>query len=227
MHTTVGQVETDKLVNESFADPNSSTPAPFQALRQRPDRHQPASRRRPSKDELVFVLRDAKSSTALISALEEPNNLNMASVFAPRLGGVEYVLGAKTVPTATIAACLGVSIHTFVLRHLQPEEYLHRFVGAIAFTALLLVYLCFSLHGVAAGLTRASLVALSFNGGLFLSITIYRLCFHPLRKFPGPVGAKLSRFYVTAVSAKEVKYHKVIKKWSEKYGDFIRTGGSN
>ncbi|KAF4545568.1 Cytochrome P450 [Lasiodiplodia theobromae] len=52
----------------------------------------------------------------------------------------------------------------------------------------------------------------------------YRLFFHRLRKFPGPFGAKLSRFYVTLTSAKKVQYHEEIKKWHEKYGDFIRTG---
>ncbi|OCL07514.1 putative benzoate 4-monooxygenase cytochrome P450, partial [Glonium stellatum] len=55
-------------------------------------------------------------------------------------------------------------------------------------------------------------------------IVVYRLFFHRLHKFPGPFGAKLTRFYAVSRASKNIQYHKEVAKMHEQYGDFIRTG---
>jgi len=72
-------------------------------------------------------------------------------------------------------------------------------------------------------LARVLVVGLSFSIGLILSTAAYRLCLHRLRNFPGPIGAKLSRFYATALAAKNIQYHLDVKEMHEKYGDFVKT----
>ena len=65
---------------------------------------------------------------------------------------------------------------------------------------------------------------LSFYAGLFSSITIYRLYFHPLRHFPGPPGAKFWQFdHVRRVSAKCDGF-KYLDALHHQYGDFVRVG---
>jgi hypothetical protein len=58
---------------------------------------------------------------------------------------------------------------------------------------------------------------------LFSSITIYRLFFHSLRKFPGPVGARISKLW-HAWHAGSSKNHIVLDRLYHQYGTFVRTG---
>lgn len=73
-------------------------------------------------------------------------------------------------------------------------------------------------------LTTAWFAGLCFNVGLVISIGVYRLLFHRLRRFPGPWGARLSRFYAVRLASKGLQYHLELQKLHEQYGDFVRTG---
>jgi tryprostatin B 6-hydroxylase len=68
------------------------------------------------------------------------------------------------------------------------------------------------------------MLTLWYFTGLFLSITGYRLCFHPLRKFPGPFVAKLSKTIYGPYMNRSGKMHLEQDEMHQKYGDFIRTG---
>ncbi|KAK7721297.1 hypothetical protein SLS64_001593 [Diaporthe eres] len=63
-----------------------------------------------------------------------------------------------------------------------------------------------------------------FNLSCLLSIGFYRLLFHRCGRFPGPMGAKLSRFWTSYTSSKNFQYYKELEKMQAKYGDFVRTG---
>ncbi len=71
---------------------------------------------------------------------------------------------------------------------------------------------------------QATIFAASFNAALVSSIVVYRLAFHKCRKFPGPLPAKVSRFYAAYLSAKDVQYFKELAKVHAQHGDFVRTG---
>lgn len=71
---------------------------------------------------------------------------------------------------------------------------------------------------------RTVIVSFCFNTGLTLSIGAYRLFFHRLKNFPGPVPAKLSRFYAMSLAAKNIQYNLEVEKLHQSYGDFVRTG---
>lgn len=43
-------------------------------------------------------------------------------------------------------------------------------------------------------------------------------------RFPGPVLAKLSNFYVTSLSAKSFQLYKEVEKLHKRYGDYVRIG---
>lgn len=75
-------------------------------------------------------------------------------------------------------------------------------------------------------LLRTFVASTAFNFGLFSSILLYRAFFHRLHRFPGPFGAKLSRFYATRLSGSKLKMNEEIQKMHEKYGDFVRLGMS-
>jgi hypothetical protein len=105
---------------------------------------------------------------------------------------------------------------------------MYNLLGLYAATILSLSYAYLSLTELSPlqGLGRVSLIAISFNTGLISSMSIYRLFFHRLHHFPGPFGAKLTRFYDASLAAKNVQYNVEIRKLHEQYGDFVRTGKS-
>ncbi|KAI0835198.1 monooxygenase [Hypoxylon sp. FL0890] len=72
--------------------------------------------------------------------------------------------------------------------------------------------------------TRLAVLISSFNVSLFSSMVIYRLFFHRLKRFPGPLDVNISRLFSTLRVAKNAQYYKVLARLHEEYGDFIRTG---
>ncbi|PYH40506.1 cytochrome P450 [Aspergillus saccharolyticus JOP 1030-1] len=74
------------------------------------------------------------------------------------------------------------------------------------------------------GLAAVSLLNLCFYGPLFASVSVYRLFFHRLRRFPGPVALKLSK--LTAAYANVGKERDFERIWDlhKQYGDIVRTG---
>ncbi|CAI6339929.1 unnamed protein product [Periconia digitata] len=54
-----------------------------------------------------------------------------------------------------------------------------------------------------------------------LSLAIYRLYMHPLRKYPGPALAASTNWYI-AFWAMKGRYHRKLRSWHEKYGPAIR-----
>jgi hypothetical protein len=117
--------------------------------------------------------------------------------------------------SAGAAALLGVLFH-WAICQIEFELVMFQFMAASVLGALGLVY--------TVGFLRAAMILTSFNTGLLGSISIYRLLFHRLRNFPGPIGAKITKFHATRLAAKEVQYYKELAKMHEQYGDFVRTG---
>ncbi|KAK8039908.1 benzoate 4-monooxygenase cytochrome P450 [Apiospora rasikravindrae] len=75
-----------------------------------------------------------------------------------------------------------------------------------------------------AALARSLLVQAVFHVSLLTSIAVYRLGFHRCHNIPGPLGAKLSRFYAAYLASKKLQFHNELLQMHEKYGDFVRTG---
>jgi Na+(H+)/acetate symporter ActP len=60
--------------------------------------------------------------------------------------------------------------------------------------------------------------------GLFSSILIYRVFFHRLRHFPGPLGARASKLWHVWKLQTGHQNHFLLPELHKRYGDFIRTG---
>ncbi|KAL2004524.1 hypothetical protein VTN00DRAFT_3409 [Thermoascus crustaceus] len=140
--------------------------------------------------------------------------------------GLKDALETPLPSAAGSAALLGVILHLSIFRTIFVELYLYYFMGLYLAAAMSISYAYLSLteFSILESLTRVLVLGVSFNSGLVLSISVYRLFFHRLRHFPGPLWAKLSRFYDAALAAKNVQYHVEVAKMHENYGDFIRTG---
>ncbi|OJJ89023.1 cytochrome P450 [Aspergillus glaucus CBS 516.65] len=71
---------------------------------------------------------------------------------------------------------------------------------------------------------QESRLDIAFHTGLFGSMVLYRLFFHPLRNFPGPVGARISRLHASFLTLKTAQMHYVVQDMHRQYGDVVRTG---
>lgn len=149
----------------------------------------------------------------------------MDSTTDTSFAGLKTVLETNNVTAATSAAALGILFHVTVVRYLDVDNFMYTFL-ALLWAASALVTSAHLLIGFSfiSACARVLLLAISFDAGLFLSMAVYRVFFHRLRKFPGPFGAKVSRFYSAYLAGKDVKYYKEVEKMHQKYGDFIRTG---
>lgn len=123
------------------------------------------------------------------------------------------------------AALLGVLFHQ-AARNVEFELYMYHFMALSSAGYFGLVYALVQLEGqdFSGALWRSSIFATSFNTSVLFSIVVYRLLLHRCRSFPGPLPAKMSRFYAAYLSAKNVQYYKELAKVHKKYGDFVRTG---
>jgi hypothetical protein len=120
---------------------------------------------------------------------------------------------------------LGVAFHLAV-RNIEIDYRLWRLfsVYLMVWAGLVGIYVnVFELSWLYA-IGTAWFAGLCFNVGLASSIAAYRLLFHRLRSFPGPWGAKLSRFYAVNLASKGLQYHLELRKLHDQYGDFVRTG---
>lgn len=149
----------------------------------------------------------------------------MATASPLSLDGLERTLGADIPTTVLGAVGLGVLFH-LCIRKVEIDYFIWHLLAVSSVILSGLIYALVSLRRctLLEATAKAFLVAGSFNTGLTASIAVYRLFFHPLRKFPGPLGAKLSRFYTVKLAAKNCQYNVEVAKMHEKYGDFIRTG---
>ncbi|KAL7787138.1 cytochrome P450 [Trichoderma ceciliae] len=121
------------------------------------------------------------------------------------------------------------SVSVGVLSHLLYFIHGHKVLQApliLAFyfiAACILWTRCIYLQGALQGASIAGAISASYLLGLFTSMTIYRLFFHRLRRFPGPFAAKVTKFYGPFISWDGKSHLKEVALF-EKYGNIVRNG---
>lgn len=112
-----------------------------------------------------------------------------------------------------------VVLHEYVLRRVEVDHLALPIIGSALATYWILVYY--------AGFIAATLVTSLFWVPLWLYIGAYRAFFHPLKGYPGPFGAKLSRWWTVKQNwDSDLHYHRVLQRLQAEYGDYVRTGQS-
>ncbi|EEA26095.1 hypothetical protein TMatcc_005654 [Talaromyces marneffei ATCC 18224] len=126
------------------------------------------------------------------------------------------------------AFALGTAVYILFFNrgehHLYPQRYLNAFGAAVIATAALL-YFRHHLPLLEALRTTTGL-SLSFLAGLYSSLLFYRQFLHPLNKFPGPFGTRISALFLSVKFSKADSSRQYLA-LHKKYGDFVRTGSSD
>ncbi|OJD34098.1 cytochrome p450 monooxygenase [Diplodia corticola] len=121
----------------------------------------------------------------------------------------------------------GVFAHQLFFRRIHVDN--HPFLVLAASFGLYLALASFLqarfAQQVSAPYGVALLLMSSFVVSIWGSMLTYRAFFHPLRNFPGPFPARLSKFWaVGQVLSSGLKWYKVDAELHKKYGDYVRTG---
>lgn len=123
------------------------------------------------------------------------------------------------------AAVLGLLSHWTYFIH--GEHHLKAPLYACLFLTLLLpLYLlesCLHKNDISHPFKAVLEVLAAYLIALFASITVYRLVFHRLHRFPGPLGAQISKLWHTW-QVRHANNHQVLDKLYHEYGTFVRTG---
>ncbi|KAK4455098.1 Tryprostatin B 6-hydroxylase [Podospora aff. communis PSN243] len=122
-----------------------------------------------------------------------------------------------------LATATGVLIHlVYFIRGFHDTSAHGIFVAHTSIYTVLAVAAGFQ-NGFLSGFTTATAIFASYLVGLFSSIIIYRIFFHRLRRFPGPLFAKMTKLYSPWTNRND-KMHLEQNKLFDIYGDIVRVG---
>lgn len=134
-------------------------------------------------------------------------------------------MGATSISTWVTSALAGVAFHGLTqlgeLDLVVPQT-----LGCLSAAALAVLYVDVQVFHQTAADAATNLVTaiIGFLLSLTASVVIYRIFFHRLRKFPGPLGAKITKLHSLYLS-RNFQYQVEIEKLHKQYGDVVRTGG--
>ncbi|KAH8758341.1 cytochrome P450 67 [Diaporthe sp. PMI_573] len=136
-----------------------------------------------------------------------------------------YAAQASSDPAFIGAALLGVLFHVSI-QLVEFERFMFHYLAALPVMALGMTTVLSDFGRLAwsQAIVKSIFMEIIFNLSFLLSIGVYRMLLHRCRGFPGPVGARLSRFWTAYISGKNLQYYKDLEKMQAKYGDFVRTG---
>lgn len=119
----------------------------------------------------------------------------------------------------------GVSVHQLFLRHGEWNLHGPAFLATAvaAWWPLFIVHTARSQDPFAA-FVFALKVTWSGIAGIFLSMTVYRLLFHRLRSFPGPLGAKVTSWWASTLHGPRWHFFLGMSGLHKQYGDYVRVG---
>lgn len=127
---------------------------------------------------------------------------------------------------SSVALASGVGAHLLYFirgeHHRMPFRWIVRSATGIASVYAATFFL--TQYGLPTKLVLATLLWVCFFTGLYTSMTVYRVLFHPLRNFDGPFLSRVSNFYHSYMIRRSDNYL-VMKKLHEQYGPIVRTGG--
>lgn len=125
-----------------------------------------------------------------------------------------------------LAALTGAAAHALYFVRGRHDHYALVTAVAHAGAGTLLAAVAVAQRGLVAGLGLALVLSACYTGALFGSIAVYRLFLHPLARFPGPVAARLTKFYGPWI-ARNGRMHWEHSRLIAEYGPIVRIGEMN
>ncbi len=124
-----------------------------------------------------------------------------------------------SIPTGILplTSICAIILHELVLRRVEVDHLTLPLIVISSSVYWILVYYT--------SILSATIIAAAFWVPLWLYIGLYRAFFHPLNRYPGPFGAKLTRWWTLQKTwGSGLRFHRVQQTLQREYGDYVRTG---
>ncbi|KAK0646745.1 cytochrome P450 [Cercophora newfieldiana] len=146
----------------------------------------------------------------------------------PQLAQLAEAGCARLALGSALFVAAGIATHLLYFirgdRNRFAYKWINRILTGVAVLGAAVLYL--TRFNVVESVAATAAFTASYFTGLYASISVYRLFFHRLHRFPGPFWARLSNFY-HAYIIRRSDNHLVMQRLHEKYGPIVRTGPSN
>jgi hypothetical protein len=123
-----------------------------------------------------------------------------------------------------LTAAAGVFSHLLIFirgeHHVQASALLRIY---LTLSLILLMGQCWDNSSLLTAAVTTGVLVITYVSFFFASVIIYRIFFHRLRRFPGPVMARVSKFWHVSRLLGDPNFT-VLDELHQKYGDFVRTG---
>ncbi len=123
------------------------------------------------------------------------------------------------------AASAGIASHVFVFIygewHLKAAAVVYFYLAL--FTVGITLETLYNSDGYASGGQQGLSLVIAYLTFLYASVVVYRAFFHPLRRFPGPPIAGITKFWHTFKTLSS-RNHILLDSLYHRYGTFVRTG---
>ena len=129
----------------------------------------------------------------------------------------------------TLTTAAGVLTHLGYFKHGEHHLYGLKYVQAFfgGFIVLNILILGFFQLPFDVSLIVAEQVSAFYLIGLYTSLLFYRIFFHPLNRFPGPILARVSNLWFSSQCLNADAHKQVLKLHREYNTDFLRIGSSD
>ncbi|KAL4950529.1 cytochrome P450 [Aspergillus filifer] len=128
-----------------------------------------------------------------------------------------------TTQTFLTLALLGLASHTFFIRYNDVDRLVGKcFLPYLFVQAALWLWLCIHNNALLSSAIFLVLANASFWTPLLASITIYRIYFHPLKKYPGPSAARFTSWWGVWKLARGANRYQLHHELHKKYGEIVR-----
>jgi len=125
--------------------------------------------------------------------------------------------------SAFLAVVAAIFFHLSIIR--QDIEFLILHLGVLYIAVFCAITIVLSGHvRFTTAVVQTTGLAVVFNTTLMASVLAHRLFFHRIRKFPGPVGARVSKLWQVHKVWGNLQAYQLFDKAHKEYGDFVRIG---
>lgn len=123
-----------------------------------------------------------------------------------------------------IAFLFGVFLEVVVFSRHEWDRRAPRAVFALCllFAIIFIAFKAFYGHSYFKSMLGSSVLACVLLTGLFSSMFAYRLFFHPLKRFPGPLAARVTALWIVKENIPDLLFYRELRTLHQKYGDFVR-----
>ncbi|OAL56219.1 putative cytochrome P450 oxidoreductase [Pyrenochaeta sp. DS3sAY3a] len=123
-----------------------------------------------------------------------------------------------------IAFLVGVVLEVVVFSRNEWDRRAPRaaFAFCLLFATVFVIFKTLYSHTYYEAMLESSILGFILLSGLFSSILAYRLFFHPLKRIPGPLAARVTALWVVKENIPDLLFYKKLRTLHERYGDFVR-----